>query len=86
MQWFTFNIQQKSGKYKRALTYDIDMRPELNDLETKKSPVKITGFSNKINLYTQEDDVMTKKSKTTFEDSQKEIPYRKIKKTAKMHL
>lgn len=39
MQRFAFNIQQKDGKYQRALTYDIDMRPQLNDLEIKKSLV-----------------------------------------------
>ena len=81
MQWFTFNIQQKGGQYKRALTYDVDMHPQLNDLEAKKSPVKITGFLNKRNLYTQEDNVLINKNKTTFEDGQEEIPYTKNEKT-----
>ena len=39
MQRLAFNIQQKDGKYQRALTYDIDMCPQLNDLEIKKSLV-----------------------------------------------
>ena len=51
------------------------MHPQLNDLEAKKSPVKITGCSNKINLYTQEDDVVIKENKTVFEDNQEVIPY-----------
>ena len=58
------------------------MHSQLNDLEAKKNSVEITGFSNKINLYTQEDDVLIKKNKATSEDSQEEIPYTKIEKTA----
>ena len=61
MQWFTFTIQQKGGKYKRALTHDIDMHPQLNDLKAKKSPVKISVFPNKRNLYMQEGNALIKK-------------------------
>lgn len=49
------------------------MHPQLNYLETKKSPGKIKGFSNKWILYTQEGDVLSKKNKTTFKYSQEEI-------------
>ena len=58
------------------------MHPQLNDLEAKKNSVEITRFSNKINLQTQQDDVLIKKNKATSEDSQEEIQYTKIEKTA----
>ena len=59
------------------MSYDVDMQEKLNDLEGKRSSVKITGFSSKRNMLAEQDDVLNKKNKTEITESDEVIPYKK---------
>ena len=76
IKWFEFDLQQKAITT-RGLSYDIELEPQIKELQETKSPVKITKFGKRKNMYTCADDIQIKRS-TLLQPSKQLFSYKAV--------